>query len=1207
MFSPKDEIRHALNITMVVSLYGIACLLIFFLGSWAGISLPYQIVLIALILLTWPFAIAINHARKRREPRQSGNAAPSRAAKGAKSEAGRARLTAPVRLSDELTRGAEEAVQWLNSTKLATAKSSAAIYKLPWFVIAGPSNSGKTSLLLSSGLDYQALPSQRRADLNIIRPTRDAVWRVTDSAINIDSAGRYQSEGPDGEEWATLLETIKKHRRNRPIDGLVIAVDASRLLKGNDTEIEQQAKMLRARLDEAIQRTQARFPVYLVFTYVDAIDGFEDFFSPFDAEERAQVWGATIPLEQSQTAHAMFDVEFDHLYDALMRRRLVRLGTLAPPAEQLRVFNFPLAFGESRRKLGLFTSSLFRPSPFSENPLLRGFYFTSSATDRKSKVRQPSAVVKSGVTTGRLVKPAVAVNEKVEEAKAAGQGYFTESLFKDVLQRDKDLAQGFLLNRKPPFPVRNILAAAAGAILFLFIVGVVISYVGNRRLVDDARERGLRVEEINRIDSSKDLAKKTTVDATVEMNAIEELRKVLVELDGYEKNSPPLSMRFGLYSGNEMNPYLRAVYFDAIDKRFYKPVVAAIERDLRTLTSGSTPAKENAGSNASNGAGNGNPTNGARASEPTSDLGRYYDLLKTYLMLSNVEKVEPAFLQNQLADYWKKAAPSPDLELLSEEQLKFFAWQAGRDDASHYKPDDKLVADARRKLQAYPAADRLFKQLISSIDAKVQPVTLDGIVRDRGRGALVGSYAVPGSFTLKGYHEHWLKAVESAGDEISKDDWVMGPEAAATKDQSADLSRLQSMYFREYTEQWRKFLKSISVRPFKTKADAVDTLRAFAASDSPMELLMLEVRRNTDFAATPKSGGLFGWIKGLFSSDGKKQAGTTEVEKEFGPLFAFVVAEDKKTRVPISEYRATLDQVLRSLEIKSDDQLAQAAKSLLTGKDEVGLQKAEQDVSRALDLFKTAATRDAARVLTQPLDNLRAMLYGGGYEQIDRSWREQLYPRAHALEAAFPFADSSSDTPVTDLAKFLNPVNGQFTAFFNERLATSFAESQGKWKLKESGAVKLADSFVNYLNNARELRDALFAGGGQQPEVSYEIKLQPVAGVDVRIEIDGSSVETRSTSAQAAKFTWPARAGTAGARIVIVKNGQQAEASFPGEWGLFRMFAAGKPTKVGDNQFQLSWSAGSITVRATLQPSSATSPFERRLFTQLRAPQGPNE
>jgi type VI protein secretion system component VasK len=374
-----------------------------------------------------------------------------------------------------------------------------------------------------------------------------------------------------------------------------------------------------------------------------------------------------------------------------------------------------------------------------------------------------------------------------------------------------------------------------------------------------------------------------------------------------------------------------------------------------------------------------------------------------------------------------------------------------------------------------------------------------------------------------------------------------------------------------------------------------------------MELLMTEVKRNTDLSAAPEGGGIFGWITSLFSSDSKGEAGTTEVEKEFGPLFPFIASADKKARVPISEYRASLDQVLRALELKSDDQLAQAAKSILTGKDEVGLDKAEQDVSRMLEAFKTAAARDAAKVLNQPLGNLRAMLYGGGYEQIEKGWREQLYPKASALESGFPFKDSSSETPVTDLARFLNPANGQFTVFFNERLANSFEEGQGALKLKDAGAVKLSEGFVGYINNARRLRDALFAGGGQQPEVSYEIRLQPVSGADARIEVDGGSVETRGTSQQSAKFVWPARAGASGARIVVIRGGQQSEAAFPGEWGLFKMFAAGSPATAEGNQFQLTWRVGSSLVRATLQPSSATHPFDRKLFTGMRAPQGPNE
>jgi type VI secretion system protein ImpL len=1196
MSSSKEQLRRTLHITLYVLLYSVACLLVLFLGAFIGISMPYQLVLVLLILLTLPFAMAVNYYRNRRMAQKTSTAQNSRSAKGSN----RAGINAPVRVYDELTRGAEEVVQWLRSTKLAADRSGDAIYKLPWFLVAGSAKSGKTSLLLSAGLDFQALPSQRQTDLNLIRPTPDAVWRVTNSTINIDTAGRYQSEGADSDEWSSLVETIKKHRRERPLDGFVVAVDAARVFTCKDTEIEQQAKILRARLDEVIGRTQVRFPVYLVFTHMDWLEGFEDFFNPFNASERAQVWGATIPLEKSQNAHALFDVEFDHLYDALMRRRLVRLGSPASPHEQLRVFNFPLAFAESRHKLGLFTSSLFRPNPFSENPLLRGFYFTSSAAGNKAKAKVQPASMKSPVTTASLVKTAVLTEEKINEVKTASEGYFTEHLFKDVLLRDKDLAQSFLLSRKKPLPVPAILASAAGVLAFFIFVGVIVSYFANKKLVSEARELGLRVEEISRINAGKDLSKKTSVDAAVEINALEELRKVLAELDKYDKASPPLYLRFGLYSGSDINRYLRVIYFDALDRRFYKPVIAALESDLqkRTTSSAQTDTAINSSNNAT--------INNPQPSEAGADLGRYYDLLKTYLMLSNVEKVEPAFLQNQLADYWKKAAPSAELEQLCEEQLKFFAWQANREDVSHHKPDDKLVAEARRQLQAYPAADRLFKQVISSIDTKVQPVTLDGIVRDKGRGILAGSYAVPGSFTIKGYHNYWLSAIESAGETIGKDDWVMGPEAA-TKDQSADINRLQAIYFREYTIQWQKFLKGVSVRSFKTRTDAIEAFRALSASDSPVELLMLEVKRNTDLSVAPESGGILGWFKSLFSSDDKGQTGTTEVEKEFGALFPFVASEDKKARVPLSEYRATLDQMLRQLENKSDDQLAQAAKSLLTGKDEVGLQKAEQEVSRALEPFKTAAARDAAKVLTQPLDNLRAMLYGGGYEQIDRNWREQLFPKARALEQGFPFTDSSAQTPVTDLAKYLNPVNGQFTTFFNERLATSMEEVQGKWKLKESGAVKLSEGFVNYLNSAKELREALFAAGGGQPEVSYEIKLQPVTGTDIRIEVDGNSVETRGTSPQATKFIWPARTGTSGARILVIRNGQQTEASFPGEWGLFKMFAAGKPTEAGQNQFQMSWSVGSVQVRAMLQPSSATNPFERRRFLQLRAPQGPNE
>lgn len=1198
MSSHGDQLKYALGISSLVTFYGVASLIVFYLGPQFGIGLTYQIVLVALILITLPFALVINAVRKRRAAKAEAAAA---AAAGGEAEAATdaapQKGKAPARAFEELTRGAEEAVQWLKSTMLGAAKSGDAVYALPWYLTAGPQRSGKSSLLLSSGLDFQTLPSQRRAEQTIIRPTRSLEWRVTDSAVLLDSAGRYQNDSPDRDEWAALTETLRKYREDRPLDGFLLAVSASGVLHLSEVEIEQQAKILRARLDEVMQRVKTRFPVYLIFTNADAIEGFRNFFESARREGKAEVWGATIPLEKSVNAHAMFDAEFDLLYGSLMRRRLFRLAVPAAPAQKLRIFNFPMRFSESRRKLGLFTSVLFRPNPFSESPLLRGFYFTANVqpgADGDGSGRQRTGASSSAQG------PTAALREEAlapESLRPVGEGFFTEKFFKEVVLRDKDLAASFQALKKRPPRLRNILLIAGAVLVALLLVGALVSFFANRKLLDDGVERGARVLEIIQQDQGKDVLKKEAPQARVEIESADELRELLARLDQYEQVRPPLYMRFGLYSGNEINEPLRVLYFDIVEQRFKKPVVKDIENDLRAFAAG-RPVLTSATTTSTNG----------QTAAPTEEeiLGRHYDLLKAYLMLSDdyLDKVEPTFLANQLRDYWKKYAPS-DMELLSHQQLDFWAKQANRNDFPHIRVDQQLVSQARLKLQAYPAVNRFYKRITTEINTKVNPINLDTILAGRGGGVLNSSYTVPGSFTIEGYRDHMKQAIETANEEISKDDWVMGTAAGSAATQGDEIGKLQSMYFREYTDQWRKFVRGMSVREFSSKEDAVDGLKSLSSTESPLERVMVEVARNTNLSAKPEAQGWWEWFKSWFvSPEDTATGGNTEVEKEFLPLFQFAQTEKGKTdSAPISQYRAELRRVLDPLETISAEQLAQTQKNLASGKDEIGLQKAEQNVSRMLDPFKTAAAADVAILLKQPLDNLRVLVYGKGYKEIEKTWREQVYPKAHALESGFPFTDTG-ESSVTDLARFLNPSNGQFTTYFNERLATSFEDAQGRWKLKESSVFKFSDEFVKYLNDARRLREALFPNNGPQPEVSYDITLQPVANTDITIEIDGTRVETRGTSPASAKFIWPARSGASGAKITVLPNGgEPAEKTYPGEWGLFKMFGAGGATKTGDNQYTLQINVGGVPVKATLRPSSANNPFERSLFTNLRAPE----
>ncbi len=215
--------------------------------------------------------------------------------KAAKAEAGEkadgdqaSKTAAPAGNYDDISKSAEEVVQFLKTSNLGEAGKDA-VYSLPWYLVAGVPRSGKSSLVLGSNLNFQTLPSQRQSEQKFVRSTQSIDWRVTSDAVFVDTAGRYQTDGAetlDADEWAGLIETIKKYRKARPLDGFLLVANAEKILQSDDTEIEQMAKVLRTRLDDAMARTKTRFPVYLVFTNADSIEGFSDSFSSFQRRRK---------------------------------------------------------------------------------------------------------------------------------------------------------------------------------------------------------------------------------------------------------------------------------------------------------------------------------------------------------------------------------------------------------------------------------------------------------------------------------------------------------------------------------------------------------------------------------------------------------------------------------------------------------------------------------------------------------------------------------------------------------------------------------------------------------------------------------------------------------------------------------------------------------------------------------------------------------
>jgi len=1184
----SSKLKTVLGIGGICSFYGIVSIGMFLIPIRLG-YMERTIIVLVFLIVTLPFVILFSWLLSRRKKKKAEKAAEEKAPEAAGDAAanGQPAAPAPAGAFGSLSSGAEEAVQFLKTSSLGTSGRDA-VYGLPWYIVAGAPSAGKSSLVISSNLNFQNLPSQRQSEQKFVRPTPTIDWRVTSEAVFIDSAGRYQTEGLDADEWSSLLETVKKYRANRPLDGFILVVDADRILKADEREIEELAKVQRARLDEVMQRLKVKFPVYLVFSHADAIEGFRDSFSASKAEDKTLVWGATIPIEKSENAQAQFDNEYAVLHDSLMKRRIARLSAPFPPVRQLRIFNFPLHFGTGRRKFGAFVNALFRPNPFSENPFLRGFYFTAA----------PPA---KGADNGH---------------QTVANSYFTERLFRDVVLRDKDLVSTFIAQRAKPPIFGWLLTLLTVGVIFVLLAMAGVSLITNNQMLAEAEEVGDRVLTIVKADGGRDPLGKNDTEAKREINTTEEMRMLLARLDEYDREGAPIYMRFGMYSGNRVYfESLLPTYMAVVEQRYKKPTVTRLEAELRKFAD-SNPV-----------------VNAAQLTEKEEqNLSRHYDLLKAYLMLSGEYKMraESSHLSTALADFWvAESKVPPDMKLVAQQQLEFWAKQVDRDGAEYKFPriniKGELVNDTRQKLQAFPAKYRYLSRKVTEIskeiDETIGKTTAERMLTDKGADAsfIESNYSVPSAYTRPG-HEKMQIAILEASVKLSEDDWVMGEQGRSAVASATDANDIQQRYYADYANHWRNFVKNTRVKPYKNANDAGNAILAFSSANSPIKVLASEIKRNTILSSQDEQG-WFDWIKAKIFRQKASDQPPTEPEKAFRALGTFIGTPEQGAKAPVEVYGTNLGNVHKSIAGLSDPKLKEhgAAMAKDEGNDPLKLRPRETAITALLVPFnETPASQEVAAFLQQPIDNLKALLGAGVKDQVGRQWTQEMLPSANDVAKGFPFEDGAAEADLAKLSAFLNPNDGKFTTFYKDKLAAFFEEADGKVKVKDGAPVQFTDEFVAYVNSALALQKALF-GANPTPKFEYEFKIKPGSGSLISVTIDGKEVTSEGTGSFKGEFPGSGDTGvivklvsdssSPGPATPAVSNSNTSTSTsssgpltFPGNWGLFKFVEGGKPQGPTAGEYSLTYNVGGKSFSATIKASGG-DPFDKSLFRNLKAPQ----
>lgn len=1159
------------------------CALVWFAGPWVAIAnrtplLPEfnRWLTILCIAVVWVLTILFAQARARRADRQliADLSAPDiDPAKEAIARAQDEEVT-------ELGRKFEDALQKLKRARAAGKRDKCYLYELPWYVIIGAPGSGKTTALLNSGLKFPLSDRPGRHTVQGVGGTRNCDWLFADEAIFIDTAGRYTTQDShqpvDEAAWKGFLDLIKKHRPRRPINGVLVTMSMSDLLQGDEQTRSRHAMDVRQRIQELYAVFKVRFPVYMLFTKCDLVSGFTDFFAELSTEGRAQVWGETFAGDDSTPIEDHL-LSYGNSFDALMKRlsqgSFRRIQEERDMQRRAQILDFPQQMALLKSGLMTFLSEAFSTSRYDTEPLLRGIYFTSGTQEGTPIDR----------VLGRLADAYGFDRQRQPVFSGRGKAFFITRLLKEVV-----IPEATLTGVDPGIERRRrwLQRALYGCLLALVVSMSAlwtVSYLRNKSAIQEVNHH------IDRLQTA--------------VRGARGVRPLLARLDDlkaahdvYQERS--VWMRFGLYQGEKLQSEITRTYRQLLTGELLPLIQSRLEQRLRL---------------------------GARTAQSV-DAQVIYELLKSYLMLGQPDKLEPEHVGAIISREWERSY-SREPQVLSDLIAHTHVLLNEQNWLDPIVLNMALVGDVRRRLNAIPLFMQIYAHLKSEAfsDQSHDFRLADSLGRYGDRvfdEKTIQQQIIPGLYTRHGYSTFFKMQGLGFVKNALAQNWVLENPAA---DQPGDLNRLyddlEKIYFAEYEKQWRKLLNGVRIRRVRGINETIQILDILSSPDTPIRPLLEAVEANTALATNRETDASAGTDQEKPEDAGGISTRLNQTLPEVGvPVPLRVMArhfQDLNVLVQGDETSPPpLDHVLSRLAALRDDMMmiGSSAKS-----DEQALRMARQRMSGAgasdsLKLAKLEFDR-----LPEPLRTWFLSLTSFGWKltlnsaksELNAIWKQEvLTPYRSGLNKRYPlFANSPHDATLADFSRFFAP-NGTIDRYFQDHIETFVDTSRSQWRqvAMDNQGVGLSRAALKQFQYAAKIRRTMFVAGGQTPSIQFE--LRPLSLDEniaaFRINMEGQTLVYSHGPIRSTRFQWPGPDNDRGVRLTYqMLDGREINQTEEGPWALFRILdkAQVEATSVPD-RFRVAFQKAGHHAYFELRASSADNPFKLKELKRFRCPEG---
>lgn len=1082
-------------------------------------------------------------------------------------------------------RAQEQALDRGLANYLDNAGGRRALYKLPWYLVLGEEDAGKTSFITGSDQSFSLTRISKaqalsRQDEDLAYPVD---WWISNHAVIIDPPGELitqqaaavKSQSPDGKIrpvlpsgtqaklWESLLGWLIRNRSRRALNGLVLVVDIGSLLHSSPEQRTALAHVLRTRLYELSTRLGSRLPLYVMLTKFDLLDGFDQLFARMTVSQREKMFGFTFKLDATS-----FDAWLDELascYDQLIavsqEQMLDSMCVLTCPEQRQRLLSLQAQLIGLRPALMSFLREALASDRFTTPALVRGLYLSS--------------VLQQGQINNAFLRAAAEpykVKAPLSDSKPRGQAlvYFAQQLFQRVVYPEAGLAGD---NVKVSRNKRRLgwVSSAVGLLVGAVALG------GWYRSFDINRSKALSV-----LTQSQEFSKREVdegLDSTGRnlLVPLNQIRDAVLVFGDY-RSAWPLVEDFGLYQGRSIGPMVDETYLSLLSRRFLPSLAMGLVETMNAVPDGSE---------------------------------QQIAALRVYRMIEDRQNRRAQWVEEWMARQWQSAYPGQgQLQRDLMRHLKYALAYADTD-LPQFR---QRIAEVQQVLRKVPLQQRVYsslkqqaeEHLHAGLDLRGQVGPVFDVVYRRAfddARAPEGILLAP-ILTAKAFRDYFEPRTQQITDLAMIDLWALGERRQldySDADRDALTERIRNLYSADYIDSWRRALNEFVVADFRDLSHGVSVLEHITGPAAPLRRLLETVRDNTVIYPVIPEAALAEAGAAMSAKLNRDQQQAIGIRRAFAPLSEML---EQKGERP-SYYDETLAAI-----IAVHDYAKAVQDSPDRGKSALQLVRQRFSMSGPDPI---ANLKRVATGLPEPIrqqvktlaDQTSQVLVIEALRELERRWDTEVYSFfQQRLASRYPFVVHAPDASLEDFEAFFGP-KGRLQQFQDQYLKVFIKDNLDALYSERHGGYLIRTDVIDQLEAADRIRETFFDHRGS---LSVQFSIEPL-GLSANqrtslLDLDGQLISYTHGPSLITGVIWP---NTLNQRVrsnlTLVKlNGNSSSLEYRGPWSMFRLLSRGSLNGRTPTSVDLSFRTGDGMMRYQLSSEKASNPITQQPFKDFMLP-----